>query len=494
MIQPDKRLLACADMVSGKGTVCDVGTDHAYLPAYLVSSGICRNAIASDIGENPLKYAHKNLEKLGLLDKITLIQSDGLENIPCDNVSDVIIAGMGGETICGIIGNSEWIKNDVNIILQPMTKAPLLREWLWKNKFEIIREIAVEDGKFIYTIIQAVYSGVSYQPNDIEKYTGRLDLNNQTAKAYALRQSEKFFSIADNLYKSGNIEQSERYSDIAKEIKLMTRIKGVKKMTTVNSIYEILDRTAPFKYQEKWDNSGLIVGDGDSEVNKILIALDITNSVVDEACRKGSDLIISHHPIIFHPLKKIDFNNPVCRLLQEFKSAICIHTPFDVAKGGINDILYDMLKKPLMLEDDAETIEAVSPDGVTGYGKICSTMLSENFDEKEIAAILKDIFGCTVVRYCEGTRYIKRIAFCGGAGGSFLDKVIEMNADVYITGDVKHDQWITASNNGLALFDCGHYHTETIALDYLKRVIQANCPDVKVEIAESNIDPVCYKF
>ena len=74
MIQPDKRLLACADMVSGKGTVCDVGTDHAYLPAYLISSGICRNAIASDIGENPLKYAHKNLEKLGLLDKITLIQ------------------------------------------------------------------------------------------------------------------------------------------------------------------------------------------------------------------------------------------------------------------------------------------------------------------------------------------------------------------------------------------------------------------------------------
>lgn len=494
MIQPDKRLLVCADFVSGKGTVCDVGTDHAYLPAYLAATGKCKKAVASDIGENPLKYARKNLEKMGMLDKVSLILSDGLKNIPSDDVSDVIIAGMGAETICGILADCEWIKNNVNLILQPMTKASFLRMWLWDNKFTIVNEAAVEDGKFVYTVIQAVYSGIKYEYDDTEIYTGRLDFSNLTAKKYALRQSEKFFRIAENLHKSGNTEQSVKYSDIASKIKFMTRIEGVNKVTTVNSIYDILDRTAPFRYQEKWDNSGLIVGDGDSEVNKILIALDITNSVVDEACRKGSDLIISHHPVIFHPLKKIDFNNPVCRLLQEFKSAICIHTPFDVAKGGINDILYDMLKKPLMLKDDAETIEAVSADGVAGYGKICSTVLGEDCDEKEIARILKDVFGCTVVRYCEGTRYIRRIAFCSGAGGSFLDKVIEMNADVYITGDVKHDQWITAANNGLALFDCGHYHTETVALEYLKRVIQANFPEIKVEIAESNTDPVCYEF
>lgn len=494
MIQPDKRLLVCADMISGNGTVCDIGTDHAYLPAYLIQSGKCRKAIASDISDGPLSFARQNLEKLGLADEIQLIKSDGLENIPPDGISDIIIAGMGAETICGIIQNVLWLENGVNLILQPMSKASYLRKWLYNNKFEINEERAVQDDRFIYTVMKVSYSGISVDIDEVTENIGRLDLKDEQAKIYALRQSEKFYKIADGMRKSGNIEKSEAYSDLANKIKLMIRMKGVKSMTTVNSIYEILDRTAPFKYQEKWDNSGLIVGDGDSEVNKILIALDITNSVVDEACRKGSDLIISHHPVIFHPLKTIDFNNPVCRLLQEFKSAICIHTPFDVAKGGINDIIYDMLKKPLMLEDDAESIEVVSNDGVTGYGKICSTMLSDDFDEKEIAAILKDVFNCTVVRYCEGTRYIRRVAFCSGAGGSFLDTVIGMNADVYITGDVKHDQWITARNNGLALFDCGHYHTETIALDYLKRVIQANFPDVKVEIAESNTDPVRYEF
>ncbi len=494
MIQPDKRLLACADMVSGKGIVCDVGTDHAYLPAYLIQTGKCRKAIASDISENPLKFAEKNLIKQGLLDKVLLVKSDGLVNIEHDGITDVIIAGMGAETICGIIKNAAWLEDDINLILQPMTKASYLRKWLYKNKFEIVKETAVQDNRFIYTVINAVYSGVSIEIDDVFENIGKIDLEDKYGKIYALSQAEKFFNISEGMRKSGNIEKAEFYSGLANKINLMIRNKGVNPVVTVNSVYEVLDRTAPFKYQEKWDNSGLLVGDGDSEVNKILISLDITNNVVDEACRKGSDLIISHHPIIFHPLKRIDFNNPVCRLLQEFKSAICIHTPFDVAKGGINDIIYDMLKKPLMLDDDAETIEIISDDGVTGYGKICSTKLNDDIDEKKIASILKYVFGCTLVRYCEGTHYIRRIAFCSGSGGSFLDKVIEMGADVYITGDVKHDQWITASNNGLALFDCGHYHTETIALGYIKRVLQANFPDVNVEIAESNTDPVKYEF
>ncbi len=494
MINLDKRLLVCAEMVSGSGIVCDVGTDHAYLPVYLVQNGKCEKAIASDIGENPLSFARKHIEKYHLSDKIKTVQSDGLKNINPDGLTDIIIAGMGAETICEILKNSEWIKSEVNLILQPMTKEPILRRWLLNNKFEIKSEMAVKDGKFIYTVIKAVYTKEDIQEDDTFEYIGKLDMTHDTSRLYALKQAEKFYKISDGMWKSGNIEKSKEYHSIAEKIKIKTRIKGVKKMTTVNSIYEVLDRTAPFKNQDKWDNSGLLVGDGDSEVNKVLIALDISNSVVDEACRKGSDLIISHHPVIFHPLKRIDFNNPVCRLLQEFKSAICTHTPFDVSKGGINDIIYDMLKKPLMLKDEVETLDITSADGVTGYGKICSTILDDCYDEKEIASILKGIFGCTVVRYCEGTRYIRRIAFCSGAGGSMLDKVIDMNVDMYITGDVKHDQWITARNNGIALFDCGHFHTETIALEYIKRVIQANFPEVKVEIAESNVDPVSYLF
>lgn len=95
----DKRLKLCADMVSGEGIVCDVGTDHAYLPVELILSGKCEKVIASDINEHPLDAAARTIKKYGVSDKISLVLSDGLENVPLDGVSDIIIAGMGGETI-----------------------------------------------------------------------------------------------------------------------------------------------------------------------------------------------------------------------------------------------------------------------------------------------------------------------------------------------------------------------------------------------------------
>ena len=104
-------------MVSGNGIVCDVGTDHAYLPAYLIENNICDYAIASDINEGPLKFAQQTIIKYHIEDKIRLLKSDGLKNIPSENVSDVVIAGMGGETIAEIISGTQWLKSGVNLSL-----------------------------------------------------------------------------------------------------------------------------------------------------------------------------------------------------------------------------------------------------------------------------------------------------------------------------------------------------------------------------------------
>ena len=131
----DNRLQRIAELVSGKGIAADVGTDHAYLAAELINSGKCSKVIASDVKEGPLEAARNTVEKYGIQDKVEMILSDGLENVPLEGVSDVIIAGMGGETIAEIIGAADTRaeeNTDLRWILQPMTKPEILRRKLYR--------------------------------------------------------------------------------------------------------------------------------------------------------------------------------------------------------------------------------------------------------------------------------------------------------------------------------------------------------------------------
>ena len=145
----DKRLNACAELVSGE-RVCDIGTDHAYLVAELLKSGRCKTAVAADINEGPLAAAKATLEKYNAADRTDIILSDGLKNIPPDGITDVVIAGMGAELITEIISGCEWLKNGISLILQPMTHTPYLRKWLYQNGFEILKETAVADDRYCH--------------------------------------------------------------------------------------------------------------------------------------------------------------------------------------------------------------------------------------------------------------------------------------------------------------------------------------------------------
>lgn len=256
---------------------------------------------------------------------------------------------------------------------------------------------------------------------------------------------------------------------------------------TVNDIYNFLDGIAPFGLQDKWDNSGLLVGNPDKKVSKILISLDITNDVVKEAAEKRAELIISHHPVIFSPIKSVLSESVVYKLIENGISAICSHTPLDVAQGGMNDIIFKLLKDRLSLSDVWKILEPTGEN--TGYGRICTSLNTEGFTTLELAEILKDVFGCKAVKYSDVNRRIKKIAYCSGSGGSMIEMVLKSGADAFITGDIKHNIWIDAQNSGLILFDCGHYHTEVIATDYLKEKISEKF-DITVEIAESGKDCV----
>lgn len=483
MITIDNRLKVCADMVSGNGIVCDVGTDHAYLPAYLIENNICDYAIASDINEGPLKFAQQTIIKYHIEDKIRLLKSDGLKNIPSENVSDVVIAGMGGETIAEIISGTQWLKSGVNLVLQPMTRAGYLRKWLYNNGFEIAEEKAVNQDRFIYTAIRAFYSGYKFNIGKVTEIAGRINIETDAGMKYCQNQLSKINNIAMGLSKAGKTEDSQEYQRIAERLTIM--MEG--KMNLVSEIYTYIDSFAPFSTQEKWDNSGLLTGSMNKKVSKVLVTLDITNEVADEAAEIGAELIIAHHPVIFKPLYSLSENEPSCKLLKSGISAICIHTPYDVAKGGMSDILMNLVGF-----EKSEGILEITGQRNKSYGFGTIGVASQEYMADALAEKLKNILGCTIVRYTDGGKPIKKAAFCTGSGGNLIEAALNQGADAYITSEVKHDQWLLAKQRGISVFDCGHFHTENIGMIRLCKMLAADFSNIEFVMSEVNKDPVKY--
>ena len=152
------RLLACCQFVNPHDRVADIGCDHGYLSIYLLTNGIARSCIASDVAEGPLQSAMRNGRKFGTLNKMSFHLSDGLRNVPQD-FDCMVCAGMGADTMMSIIHDaSSWLKDPkYRLILQCQSKRPELRQWLYDEGFRINRETLAKDGKFVYSIMEVVY-------------------------------------------------------------------------------------------------------------------------------------------------------------------------------------------------------------------------------------------------------------------------------------------------------------------------------------------------
>ncbi len=173
MLELSKRLSLIASLVNKGSSVCDVGCDHGYLPAFLYLSGNCKRITATDINKKPLESAQKNLERLGI-DKVKLVLCDGLSGVTRQDADTVIIAGMGGEVISGIIGRAEFLRDStVSLILQPTTAAKQLRLYLAKNGFKVEREQALQENGKIYSIMKVRFSA-PYEISDTQAIIGIL--------------------------------------------------------------------------------------------------------------------------------------------------------------------------------------------------------------------------------------------------------------------------------------------------------------------------------
>ena len=200
----DLRLAAAAEFVKEGTVAAAVGTDHGYLICYLVNEGICTRGFATDINVKPLESARNLIHEMELEDEIETVLTDGLEGLPENEIDEVLICGMGGETIIGILENAEWVKSEkVHLVLQPMSRADMLRRWLCENGWSIDAEKAVEVEKHLYTVISADYIGGSESPDDLYCLTGELlGQNDEFALKYVRWQVNIQRGIAAGLLRS----------------------------------------------------------------------------------------------------------------------------------------------------------------------------------------------------------------------------------------------------------------------------------------------------
>lgn len=255
-------------------------------------------------------------------------------------------------------------------------------------------------------------------------------------------------------------------------------------MATVKEIYRYLDQIAPFSIQMSFDNAGFLVGRGETNVERLLVTLDITESVVAEAALSKCQLIVSHHPVLFHPAKSITDETVTGRVLlaltEQKIAAICAHTNLDAAQGGVNCCLAQALGLDQIGQLHQDGVDASGqPYGIGRVGKASRPGLSAS----EYAAYVKETLGAASVRYVDGGRPVERVAVGGGACGSMLEDVAAAGCDTFVTADVKYDQYLEARALGINLMDAGHYPTEHVVCGPLAARLGAQFPDLLVAVS-----------
>ncbi len=468
----DERMRAAMSLVREGAVLCDVGTDHAYLPCALVGEGRIKKAFAMDVAEGPLANAKGTVEQNSLQGAITLRLSDGLDALSKDEqsqITDILICGMGGELIDRIISRAPWLKNaEKSLILQPMTKASFLRRQLYLQGFEIQREIAASDHHHNYSVMLVRYTGKAREIDALFAEIGKLpEEKTVEAERYMRAVSGRLKKAAMGMLR-GNAEESRavELKQVAAQIDALLP----KKELTVGAVYAALDRFAPFASACGWDNSGLQVGSMEQPVSGVVLSLDCTLETLAYAKAVGANLVITHHPIIFDPLRQVLSGSVAGVALQSGISVVSAHTNLDLAPGGVSDCLAKAL--------DLEVIGAFGEDGV---GRIARCR--EPMAPAEFAAFVKKQLN-TAVRYWVGDRPVSTVALVSGAGSDDAFAACETKADAYLTGELKHNYFVDCAASGMTFVEAGHYATERVVLPRLLSLLAKEFPGLPAAVFE----------
>lgn len=473
----DARLTAAAELVLPGKPVADIGCDHGKLTAVLAASGKYPRVIGADLRPGPLAKAEQTLEYAGCKDRAELRLGDGLSVLSPGEVSTIVLAGVSAQTTWEIIEKAPWVSapGGPRLVMVPATRHSDLRRWLWEHGFAFAADRPVQAAGRWYAVMAAEYTGQVKTPTFQECLFG---LTGQwpEGEGYAAWQKAKLprlrLGVPDG-------------TELAKEMDELIK-GGEQSMTTVQQIYEEMQRIAPLALAESWDNPGLLVDCG-GEVSRVLVTLDITPEVVEEAARKGCGLIVSHHPVIFSPLKKLSGQDVAFQLVKSGISAICMHTNLDAAEGGVNEVLAGIfgMREMEAFAEGCGRVGSIEPVTVPELAKKA---------QKELASRCNQPFNgpAVQVKFADTGKTVRRLAVISGAGGSLFEDAIAQGADCLLTGEANHHHAIDAKRLGLSLIAAGHYATEFPVTAAVAEKLRTAFPELEVLVSEDARDPYTY--
>lgn len=259
----------------------------------------------------------------------------------------------------------------------------------------------------------------------------------------------------------------------------------------VSEITSVIEAVAPLRWQESYDNAGLIVGRPDDEVHAALLAVDVTEEVLDEAERRGCDMVITHHPIIFHPLKRLNSASPVERCVERaIRRGIALyacHTNLDSAPEGMSFRLGQQLGLQNMT-----LLEPSEKDEGVGFGVVGE--LAEPQPLMEYLKWVQQRLSVRTVRYSDPvTEQVQRVAICTGAGASMIGLARRRGVELYLTADLKYNDFMTP-DKALTVADIGHFESEFCAIELLFDILSKKLLTFAVLRSEASRNPINYLF
>jgi dinuclear metal center YbgI/SA1388 family protein len=246
-------------------------------------------------------------------------------------------------------------------------------------------------------------------------------------------------------------------------------------MTTVGALYDAINAFAPFAAAKASDNCGILVGSRDQSVSRVMVVVDVTRAIVEEAAEKGVDCILAHHPLIYNPMRAIGAADPVYAAIRNGITILAAHTNLDVAEGGVNDTYLQAI--------GLKKIGTV--DGTDGCCALAAVP-EELADVRVLAEHIRAAVGLPAVKFVDSGRKIKTAAVCCGGGASFFEAAVLSGADVFVSGDFRHNHAADALRARISLVDAGHYETEALVRDRVIARLAAALPEVRFLRAESD--------
>ena len=481
MIRLDERLGAIADLVleavADREAPCaaDVGCDHGFLTAALLERCPQLTVIASDISAPSLQKARELLAPLGLASRAVLRVAGGLSAIDRP-VGAIVLAGMGAQTILKIVAEGRARIGNAALIVQANVDLPVLRTGLAAQGFAVEREVyTCAAGRHYVTML--AHAGQGEIPDERAALLGTAadGVHGGEQRSYFAWQRGVRVREMERVAPLRTERARERIRLSGRELMWISEALGMKNCT-VTDVEQLVGGIAPYELAEEWDNVGLLVGHAQAQVTRVLVALDLSMGVVEEAKALGAQLIVTHHPIMFSARKRLTDADREGRLMLALAEAgiahIAAHTNLDSAPGGVNDTL----------------MAAMGAENVRGEGFVRAGDLPEGMTLGALAQRARTKLRAEVRVYGAADTAVHVLGCCSGAGGGEVALAKALGADCFITGEIRHHEALDAVDGGVCVLEAGHFETENPVCEVLRTALQKAADEV-----EYNLTVFCSK-